>query len=166
MKKTPGSCLVCMHKDRAKIEQRLLAGATYRSLEREYGISRNVFSKHKREHIIDALVTASDKKKEVRELTNAQSLIDQVSELKDKAFSILEKTEEAGSHTVSLMAIKEIRSIVELMAKISGEIQTGITIVLSPEWIELRGVIITALLPHMVAREAVLKAIEEHESKQ
>ena len=49
----------------------------------------------------------------------------------------------------------------ELLAKLSGDIQTGVTINLSPEWISLRTIIINAVEPYPEARGAILKAINE-----
>ena len=51
----------------------------------------------------------------------------------------------------------------ELLAKLSGDIQTGVTIHLSPEWISLRTVIINSLLPYPEAGKAVLEAIKKQE---
>jgi hypothetical protein len=49
----------------------------------------------------------------------------------------------------------------ELIAKLQGELaQEGtITIVNNPEWVELRTVIVRALLPHPEVKEDVLRVI-------
>jgi hypothetical protein len=49
-----------------------------------------------------------------------------------------------------------------LLAKLLGELDERpvVNLTLSPEWLELRAVIIGALEPHPEAREAVVRAIE------
>jgi len=46
------------------------------------------------------------------------------------------------------------------MAKLSGDLQTGVTIHVSPECISLRTLIINAIEPYPKAQQAILKAIE------
>ncbi len=54
--------------------------------------------------------------------------------------------------------------MVELMAKLRGELETTINVlVTSPKWVVLRDRILAALVPHPRAMTAVLAALEEEE---
>ena len=91
------------------------------------------------------------------------NLIEQTQTLKDRALEILDRVEDQGSHTIALQDIKEVRAIIELLAKLSDDIQTGFTINLSPEWISLRTVIINAVAPYPEAQKVMLKALEDYD---
>lgn len=79
-----------------------------------------------------------------------------------RALSILGKAEEAGELRTALSAIREARGNLELLAKLLGELDERpvVNLNVSPEWLELRAVIVGALEPYTDARGAVLRAIE------
>jgi hypothetical protein len=81
--------------------------------------------------------------------------------LQEKTVSTLHKAEATGEYAVLLRAVREARENIELLAKLRGELDTRpvINLVLSPEWLELRALIVAALEPHPDARESVLRAI-------
>jgi hypothetical protein len=85
-----------------------------------------------------------------------------VRDLQERALDILGKAEEAGELRTALGAIREARGNLELLAKLLGELDERpvVNLNLSPEWLELRAVIVTALEPHPEARGAVLRALE------
>src|SRR5918998_159300 len=74
----------------------------------------------------------------------------------------LAKAEEAGELRTALGAIREARGNLELLARLLGELDERPTVNLSisPEWLELRAVIVTALEPHPEALRAVVGALE------
>ena len=82
--------------------------------------------------------------------------------LQARTLAILEAAEETSEHRIALSAIREARSNLELLAKLLGELddRPQVNILISPEWLELRAVIVGALEPYTDARGAVLKAIE------
>lgn len=83
--------------------------------------------------------------------------------LQARTLTILDKAEDAGELRTALGAIREVRGNLELLAKLLGELdeKPQINILLSPEWLELRAVIVSALAYYPQAREAVLGAIED-----
>ena len=153
------NCTICTHDKREEIDVKIVAKTAYRNIAKQYTISTAAICRHKKEHLPKELI----KSEETKEIARADNLIGQVQSLKDRADNILDKAEQGKSYTIALQAIKEIRSIVELLAKLSGDIQTGVTIHLSPEWISLRTVIINSLLPYPEAGKAVLEAIKKQE---
>jgi len=96
------------------------------------------------------------------EIAQADDLLEQVRDLQAKALGILSKAEEAGELRTALSAIREARGNLELLAKLLGELdeRPQVNLLVSPEWLELRAVIVGALEPYSDARGAVLKAIE------
>jgi hypothetical protein len=85
-----------------------------------------------------------------------------VRDLQVRTFAILEAAEASEQHRTALSAIREARGNLELLAKLLGELddRPTVNVLISPEWLELRTVIVGALEPYSEARGAVLRAIE------
>jgi len=96
------------------------------------------------------------------EVAEADNLLEQVRDLQARTLAILEAAEHTHQHRTALSAIREARSNVELLAKLLGELDERpvVNLHVSPEWLELRAVIVGALEPYSEARGAVLHAIE------
>jgi hypothetical protein len=114
--------------------------------------------RHEENHLPATLTKA----KEAREASRADDLLASVRGLQGRALSILGKAEEAGELRTALSAIREARGNLELLAKLLGELDERpvLNLNVSPEWLELRTIIVGALDAHPDARGAVLKAIE------
>ena len=82
--------------------------------------------------------------------------------MQGKTLGILLRAEGAGDLRTVLGAIREARGNVELLAKLSGELDERpvVNLLISPEWLELRAVIVGALEPHPEALHAVVGALE------
>ena len=154
----PRSCTVCEHPEREAIDRALVGETSNLSVSSLFGVSESAVRRHKVNHLPAKLVMAQA----AEEVAEADSLLDQVRGLQDRAYAILGKAEAAGELRTALGAIREARGNLELLAKLLGELdeRPQINIHLSPEWLELRAVIITALEPHPDARGAVLRALE------
>ena len=87
----------------------------------------------------------------------AGALLDEVRGLHTRVLGILAKAEEAGDLRAATGAIREARSTIELLAKLTGQIdeRPEVSIVLSPEWLTIRVAILDALEPFPEARFAV-----------
>jgi hypothetical protein len=110
------------------------------------------------EHISETLIQA----KEAKEVAQADNLLDQVRDLQKKALNILFKAEAAKDYRAATGAIREARGCLELLAKLLGEITEGqtINVLIAPEWLSLRTVILEALEPYPEARISVSRALE------
>lgn len=88
---------------------------------------------------------------------------DQLKVLRERAAMALETAEAAEDIKTALLAIKELRELVRLWGELDGKISAApqVNILISPEWIQLRAVIVTALRPHPGALEAVLAALPD-----
>jgi hypothetical protein len=114
--------------------------------------------RHQENHIPATLAKA----REAEEVAHADDLLSDVRSLQARTLAILEAAEETREHRIALAAIREARSNLELLAKLLGELdeRPQVNILVSPEWLELRAVIVGALEPFTDARGAVLEAIE------
>lgn len=151
-------CTVCQHPKRDEIDKRLASDANFAGISRDFaGISEDALKRHKERHLPEALAKAKD----IKEVANADTLLEDVQALRKRALGILETAEEAGDLKTALLGIREARSCMELLAKVEGQLKDTpqINFTLSAEWIELRTLIITALDPYPEAKEAMVRAI-------
>ena len=155
----PRRCTVCAHPKVEAIDMALVAGEPYRSVANRYeSLSQASVQRHSENHLPATLAQA----KEAEMVAHADDLLEQVRDLQVRTFAILEAAEASEQHRTALSAIREARGNLELLAKLLGELddRPTVNVLISPEWLELRTVIIGALEPYTDARGAVLRAIE------
>jgi hypothetical protein len=154
----PRRCTVCDHPERHGIDETLVTGAPYRGVARRFGLSESAVYRHKTEHLPAHLLKA----REVEEVAQADHLLEQVRHLQTHTLDILERAEEAGDLRTALAAISQARGNLELLGKLAGELDERpvVNLNVSPQWLELRAVIVGALEPHPSAHTAVLRALE------
>ncbi len=154
----PRTCTVCSHPEREAIDRALIGGESTGKLAGRYRtIDERALRRHRSNHLPAALARAH----EAEEATRADDLLSQVRDLQDRALAILGKAEDAGELRTALGAIREARGNLELLAKLLGELdERPVNVLISPEWLELRAVIVAALGPYPEAREGVLSALE------
>jgi len=156
----PRKCTVCEHEKVEEINKALVEGASIRFIAKQFSISHQALQRHKR-HILTTLTKAQ----EAQEVAKADNLLAQVAGLRDKALSILATAEQAGDLRTALQGIKEARGCLELLAKLQGELQerTTVNVLINPQWLSLRTVILQALEPYPAARQALAQALREVE---
>lgn len=150
------TCACCNHPELAAIDAACVAGERLRAVADRYGMSHMAVKRHKAAHISAALVTlkAAERKEGERltALARVENLIERMERQPDNA-------EAAGQAGIALSAGAQIRANIELLAKLTHELDTRPTTVInlqnSAEWIELRSVILAALMQFPEARKAV-----------
>jgi hypothetical protein len=154
----PRRCTVCDHPEKHGIDETLVTGAPYRSVAKRFVLSESSVYRHKTEHLPANLLKA----REVEEVAQADDLLEQVRHLQAHALDILECAEKSGDLRTALSAISQARGNLELLGKLAGELDERpvVNLNVSPEWLELRAVIVGALEPHPAAHTAVLTALE------
>ena len=178
--RTGRKCSICNHEKVDEINRLLLNGASYRNISEKFPVSAAALSRHKNQHIAKTLakargakavvqgdsLLAHTKELQARETAQADDLLAQVVGLRDKALSILLKAEQAGELRTALTSIREARACLELLAKLQGELQQEgtVNVVLAPQWLELRAVILQTLEPWPEARLALAQAVKEAEA--
>lgn len=160
----PGKCTICNHPDRGSIDQALLSGASLREVGKRFNVSWQSVGRHQRDSHITATLTQS---KMAKELAQADSLLSEISNLKKRGLKLLSQAEEEKDIRGACAALKEVRGIFELLAKMSGELQAGRTVnntqnvFNAPVFLEFQNTIMTALEPFPAARIAVSAALKE-----
>jgi hypothetical protein len=154
----PRRCTVCGHLESHSIDEALVNGTAYRSVAKRFELSESAVYRHKIEHLPAHLLKA----REAEETARADDLLDQVRYLQAHALDILERAEKAGDLRTALAAISQARGNLELLGKLAGELDERpvVNLNVSPQWLELRAVIVGALEPHPAAHRAVLGALE------
>lgn len=152
------ACSICLHKRKADIETALLSRIPLRKIADQYGTSPATLLRHK-EHLPVQLTKAQ----EALEVVQADSLLDQVRGLQTSALRILFLAENAGDLRTSLAAIREARGNLELLAKLMGELQQGVTVNVlhAPQWVTLQTLVLQSLDPYPEARAALAQALSE-----
>jgi ethanolamine utilization microcompartment shell protein EutS len=99
------------------INQGLIAGKPYRSIAKQHGASAPAVYRHAQDHLPIALIKA----KEAHAVTHGDDLLAQLRGLQAEALGILAKAERSGDLRSALGAIREARSTVELLARLTGQ---------------------------------------------
>lgn len=149
----PRTCTVCTHAEREAIDAALVAGEPYRGIAQRYAASPDAVFRHRSDHVPATLAQAA----EAWEVARADTLLDQLTELRGDARRIGSKAEGAGDLKTALAGIRELVRIVELTAKLVGELdeRPTVNVLVAPEWLQIRAALLDALGPHSEARSAV-----------
>ncbi len=158
----PRRCTICTHKKREEIDSALVTGERFRNIAKRYAVTLAPLVRHRDDHIPAALTKAQ----EAAEAAQADNLLAQVCDLRDKALSVLESAENADDLRTAIAAIREARGCVELLGKLAGQLNDAPTVNLfiSAEWRTVQAIILTALEPHADARLAVADALAQLEN--
>jgi hypothetical protein len=153
----PRVCTICTHPEKEAINQALVNGEPFRHIATRYGTSTGALQRHKADDLPSVMV----KSEQAKEVAHADTLLDQVKDLRSTAISILGKAEKAGDLKTALMGVREARACIELLAEMEGEINRRpvFNLYLSAEWIEVRAVLLHALGDFPEARAAAALAL-------
>lgn len=169
-------CQTCEHPKRAQIELALARRVPYRTLERQYGITKDSLSRHKREHLppqVEASLMATARPTgvdlEALRESESESLLQNVVYQRARLFTLLDEAEELGDVRAAAQVHGRITSNAEFTARLLGEINQvtqNVTnnILISDEYLRLRSALIQALRPYPEARQAVARVLQEREA--
>ena len=126
------------------------------------GCTKPSVERHVKGHLPEALLKAKD----IADVANGDSLLDELKKAQERAYTLLDKAEEAANTKIygaPVAYLREIREQLKFIAELEGKLssQPQITIINHPEWVELRTLIIGALEPYPDARQAVVHAIHK-----
>jgi hypothetical protein len=157
----PRVCTACASGNRQAIDEAIVRGESFRDIARLHGVSKDAAMRH-RAHVSTALVAVQRR----REAAGAETLTERVEQLYARANTILDAAEADGRPTVALGALRELRGVVELLGRLSGElderpITNVLSVVRSEDWQRLRGGMLSALEPFPEARIAVAARLQE-----
>lgn len=156
----PAHCVTCEHPEREAIDRAIVVGETLRSLASRYGMHRTSLARHAQAHLSPALVKVLTE----REEAGPRTVLERLEELHTEVRSILDAAKEGGKASVSLAAVRELRGILDTIARITGELNERPQVAVfnlstSPEWAEVRAALAQSLAPYPEARAAVGRAL-------
>ena len=153
----PRLCTICHHPQRAAIDQALLTAAPYRSIAQQFAASSDAVYRHKQDHLPQHLCQA----KAAQQVSQADALLAKVQALEADARRIQGHAEADGDLRTALQGIRELVRLIELQARLLGELKDGTTVnlLVLPQWQSLRTTILMALVPYPEARAAVATAV-------
>lgn len=150
----PQRCQVCSHQYVTEINTALVSGESHSVLADRFGLSRFSIRRHNINHVPVLLAEAHASER----FAEAETLIDRLQQLTDEARTIKGKAEASGDLRTALASVRELVRIVELLAKLQGDLEDRptVTITVVPEWRIVLGV----LDSYPDARIAVARALE------
>src|SRR5665811_469814 len=156
----PRTCTICTHAQRQEIDSALLSGDSLRDIARQFRVSKDPLSRHKSSHLGERMVKVAEHNAEA-DIRTAIDVVRQLRAINDAAIGVLKQAKNAGDGALTLQATDRILKQIELQAKLIDLISDGTTVnvVISPQWVELRTLIIGALQDYPEARQAVAAAI-------
>ena len=160
-----GICTICTHPDRDAIDLAIVSGVSQRATARQWCVSRDAVQRHALRHVSPALAAMQAE----REREGATSLLNRVENLIGRTEKLLEAAEQDGKVSAALAAVRELRGLLELLGKASGELDTRpvtnvINLQTSPEWQQMRAVIFATLMQFPEAREVVTTKLRQLEA--
>lgn len=159
-------CKVCNHPEREEIERRLAGGMTNTAVAAKWGgMSQDAVRRHRINHLTTTLHTLTSA------VTNAdaKTALERAENLFNRAETILKAAEENGNTNTALAATRELRAVLELLSKLSGELNESpqvniVNLSTSQEWVDTRAAMFRALQEYPEARLAVAQAVRSVES--
>lgn len=144
------------------IIKRLASGEEYSKIIEDFPGLRYQDLDYYTEHKLHAVLSKSPELKAEIEGDQGTDTLAEVRTLKTKAVEILTAAQGAGDLKTALLGIREARGCLESILKAEGQIHEGpqINILVNPEWIELKALIVTTLKPYPEALEAIRNAIK------
>jgi hypothetical protein len=171
------NCRTCTHADLAAIDSMIAGGRPIAAIARRFGISYESVKRHAKAHIppdmlrrLKAKALRAENAEALADLRDAEAenLLLRVTHTRARLNKILDSAEDSKDYRGAILAIKALHENYGLVGKLVGELTQGTQIlnqslVVSPDYLRLRALLITALAPFPAARIAVAKALRELE---
>jgi hypothetical protein len=156
------ACSICTRPDRKAIDKDLVGGVSLGAIVKAHrGLATSSLSRHRQRHVSPALAALV---RAQAEDDHSKSLLELLSGHLATVDRLLRTAEAQGSLQTALQAVREARGLIELTARMTGELDERpqtlvVNLASSQEWIETRSVILAALARHPAARADVVAAL-------
>jgi hypothetical protein len=162
MGKRGPTCSICDDQRIEEINKQIIDNQKLSEISRKYRVSDDALERHSKRCVIKSLAASPS----TQDIINGDNLLEQLKEAREKALSLLDMAIAAGdtkAYGAPSNYLREIREQIKLWAELEGRLATQpqINILVNPQWVELRTLIIKALEPYPEVREAVIHAIRE-----
>jgi hypothetical protein len=159
----PLPCSICIHPERGEIDRSLARQGGYRKVAQRYGVTPWSLLRHEENHLAAELVKAA----EATSIADAINAVEQFKAINAATIGILADARKRGDAELALKAIARVEKQIELQARLLGAISDAptINILVAPEWLGVRAVLLAALQPYPEARAAVAGALAGTEAR-
>jgi hypothetical protein len=113
----PPKCRICNHDQRQEIELALLRGQSRRAISQQFNISCGVVDRHLK-HVSHDVKCAQER----MEVEHGKSVLVQLRQLGSQAQYLGCRAQRAGDYRTALAALREFTRILELGARLTGEL--------------------------------------------
>ena len=117
---TTGRCSICRHPERRALEEAHVSGATLRELARRYGKDKSTIHKHVSQHMPRSVREAAQA---IEERSHGDGILSELLSLREEARRLQSLAEKKGDVRTAISAIRELTRLVELKARVMGEIR-------------------------------------------
>src|SRR5262245_11182226 len=185
MGQRPSTCTVCVHPARHQVELGVVMRVPHEALARRFGtpdhpLSKDTIWRHSKNHLnavqraaLMVAVRPADIDLDALKVSEGQSLLASLLAQRARLQQTIELAMEAGAPHVAVAAEGRITTNLELVSKLLGQLVhvhdvRHTSVLVSPDYIRLRQVLVEALKPHPAAALDVgraLAALEQAEAE-
>jgi hypothetical protein len=172
-------CLVCAHKDRARIEQGRVAGVSLDALSRKFGPSRDSIFRHCRDHLSEdqrAMYVLETPLKDLaaRASEEGVSVLEYLSIVRTILLQQFQLAAACNDKNGTAVLAGKLTEVLRLVANISGEILKApaiqnvtntVNFINSPMFADLQQMLIRRLANHPAAMASVVEGLRELENR-
>jgi len=153
----PRACAICDHPQRDAIDREIIEGFSIRNIAKRYGVSKDSVYRHSKNHLPETLKQSHA----VKESARADELLERVERLISEAEELLSFGKGEKQSKAWASGISELRKCLELLARVTGELdeRPTITLAMLPEWVEVRTLILGAIDGYPEVKGKVIDAI-------
>jgi hypothetical protein len=158
-RKTRRACSICSHPRRDEIDRDLVMGRrTQSEVARQIGCHQTSVSRHVRNHLLPRVHRQALSDTDLADF----DVLTELKQLYIQMKNHLQRAEEADNWHAIRALHSEARRDLELLAKLVGQLDEGAVanLAISPQWLEVRAVVLTSLAPYPEARRVVAQALE------
>lgn len=117
------SCSICTNHRRDSMDKNLLRGEKLKSIAQRYNVSEDSLGRHKKH--MQLVIAKAAAVADVKDLVYGSALLAEIGRIRADAERLQIESERRQDVRAALKAIHERLAIVELEAKLSGQIETG-----------------------------------------
>jgi hypothetical protein len=117
------SCSICTHHRRDAVDKLLLRGEQLKAVARRYSVSEDALGRHKRH--MQLVIAKAAAQVEQKDLAYGSALLAEIARIRADAERLQIESERRQDVRGALRAIHERLAVVELEAKLSGQIDTS-----------------------------------------
>jgi hypothetical protein len=172
----PTASTVTKHSERASIEMALANGTPIRQIAKKYGISIHVLYRYKSQlppqlkaKAIGAKLKATSDLEKLR-IDESEGILTNLAMQRARLLLVQDRALEADDRQQVGYLADVIQRNIKLTGVYLGEfarhqVQTSISVLIQPEYLEMRSTLMAALAPYPAARRAVAAALQAAEAK-